>query len=71
MVLNEKDQERIRKELEGLIDSVGMAVTLDSLAWVCAVKAEHIEEHWQDAPLAKEWWDLSKRIGRIESSCNV
>jgi hypothetical protein len=41
--------------LEGLVDEVGLASLLGSLAEVCRAKADHVASAWQDYELARQW----------------
>lgn len=41
--------------LEQIIDGNSLAKVCDMLAGICGQKAAHIEENWQDGPLAKKW----------------
>lgn len=41
--------------IESLIDQHGLSYVATLLAEVCSAKADHIEENWQDAPLAQLW----------------
>ncbi len=36
-------------ELEAMIDSNGLVAVLDALADICAEKAAHLRENWQDS----------------------
>lgn len=47
-------------QLEAIIDSYGLEMTLHTISDICHDKASHILENWQDSPLAKEW----DKIGR-------
>lgn len=52
-------------QLEALIDAVGLATLLDGIDIVCAGKAEHIEENWQDSGLARTWRKAGEATGRF------
>jgi hypothetical protein len=52
--------QNVQDALEAILDAVGVVGILDALSTVCAVKAEHVRESWQDEPLAREWAQLSK-----------
>lgn len=49
--------------IESLIDQYGVSAVLDSIAEICALKAEHLRTNWQDETEAKEW----ERIGNAVS----
>lgn len=46
-----------------MIDQYGVSAVLDSIAEICALKAEHLRTNWQDETEAKEW----ERIGNAVS----
>ena len=41
--------------LEAMIDAATLPQVLLTLANICADKAQHIRENWQDQPLAERW----------------
>lgn len=43
------------KALEAALDSRGLARVLHDLAGICADKATHVREAWQDRLLADRW----------------
>lgn len=45
----------IAEQLEAMIDSIGLAKLLDTIAIVCLEKSEHVLTNWQDKTLAKQW----------------
>jgi hypothetical protein len=49
-------------QLEAMIDKYSLAKVCDMLAGICGEKASHIEENWQDYPLAKRWDHASSRF---------
>lgn len=55
-------------ELEALVDTYGLRYVLAELASICAGKAQHIRETWQDEPLARAW---DKAGGRVTSAANT
>lgn len=54
--------------LEGLIDSHGLAVVVDAVARVCALKADHIDENWQDEVSAEIWRRAARTISKTALS---
>lgn len=50
---------------EMLIDRRGIGNVLMQLSELCGLKAEHIANNWQDAPLAKRWATLEGALGVI------
>ncbi len=50
--------------LEALIDSYSLSDVLEALSQVAYAKAEHIEAHWQDSPLASAWHKAGERLGQ-------
>lgn len=57
-----------RDHLESLIDRHGVALTLVMIAEICADKAEHIEENWQDTLEAKTWRKVGKRVDQCSQT---
>ena len=53
--------------LELLADQIGLANLLDQLADICAEKAEHVANNWQDATLAAEW----RRAGAVLATAST
>jgi hypothetical protein len=53
---------------EGAIDSHGLANVIDALAEICAEKADHIRENWQDGQTAGPWSRMSERLRAAEIS---
>jgi hypothetical protein len=50
------DEERVAlATLERLIDTHTLHGVTRMLADICELKAQHIEENWQDRNLAREW----------------
>lgn len=48
--------------IEQIVDAHGVENTLRLLAEICADKAGHILDNWQDEKLAKKWAMASKRL---------
>jgi hypothetical protein len=42
--------------LEKLIDSYSLRAVLDHIGDICRIKGTHIEDNWQDGPLARRWY---------------
>ena len=51
MALSQVDMDR----LEAMVDNVGLSWVVDALAEICFLKADHIEQTWQDRALALAW----------------
>lgn len=43
------------EQLEAIIDSIGLAMTVRAISTICYEKAEHIATNWQDASTGKVW----------------
>lgn len=50
------------RTLEDIVDRSSVYAVLCSLARICAAKAEHISDAWQDTRLARVWMRGSVRI---------
>ena len=50
-----KTRGELRETLEGMVDAATLAVVLQELGEVCAEKAEHLRENWQDSESARSW----------------
>lgn len=50
-----KPTEAEKLEIERMIDALSVYWVLHTIAEICAAKASHVAEHWQDMPLAKAW----------------
>jgi len=53
MTRNPTDEEL--KQLETLVDGIGLHEVAIALMNICFDKAEHVLTNWQDQDLAKEW----------------
>lgn len=51
--------------LEQLVDDYGLQIVLETLAGVCALKTEHLEENWNDARGGELWERARKRIAAM------
>jgi hypothetical protein len=54
-----------RDTLEQLIDRTNAATVLDAIAEICAGKALHIQENWQDEKTARPWERASTAVTRL------
>ena len=43
------------RQLEALVDGIGLHEVATALMNICFDKAEHVLTNWQDQDLAKEW----------------
>ncbi len=53
--------------LEAIIDRTSLARTLEALAHICAQKSRHIEENWQNQPLARRWERAGNMIDKTSA----
>ena len=58
-------------DLEKLIDQTSLAKVVDMLAGISGLKADHIAENWQDAPLASKWQSASNRLHALSEKFRV
>ena len=56
--------EEMKGKLEQCVDDAGLETTLALLADVCAEKAQHIRECWQDEQLARTWDRAARAVLR-------
>jgi len=47
--------DELSKSIESMIDTHGILGVIDALSNVCQLKAQHLEETWQDSEAVKEW----------------
>ena len=75
--INHKGKSAMRKnpsaksyeyELEEIIDKFGLQRTVEALAEICHLKAEHIEENWQDNYMARAWRKAAGSVYRCSQS---
>jgi len=59
-----KKKQDLADILEQQIDRYTLTVVLDALEEVCFMKAQHLEENWQDKASAKAWHDAAMRLDR-------
>lgn len=67
MTLNEKRKEN----LESMIDGSSVSEVLDLLGTICAEKAQHIRENWQDEPMAQRWERAGWQCDRLSDSTRL
>lgn len=53
-------------QLEGMIDTAGLAGVLDMLGQICLEKADHLRANWQDERAAQVW-DQQARMLALRS----
>lgn len=58
-------EKQIEETIEALIDKHGLAAVTHALSCVCAQKADHIRETWQDLRLAQTWQRASGQAERL------
>lgn len=56
------DQTERERELEDVVDALGLIGVCQALAEICSAKAEHIRTNWQDEPLAKAWGRAARQL---------
>jgi len=61
-----KTEQTLIEQLESLVDSNSVARVLECLSDVCHLKAQHIEENWQDEALAKLWTKAGVKINQLQ-----
>jgi len=59
------DLEKMRDELEDMIDKSSLDDVLEMLVEICYEKADHMRHNWQDEASAKQWERWGKKISRI------
>jgi hypothetical protein len=53
--------QKTQDELESIIDKQGLCTLLTAIADICALKADHVRENWQDNTTAKAWdWNAEQ-----------
>lgn len=52
----------LNRTLEQLIDMDGLVGIIDRIGQICAEKASHVAENWQDGALSGEWQVASERL---------
>lgn len=56
----------LQEQVEKLVDSSSVKRVVDALATTCYLKAQHIEENWQDRLLAKIWERAARILDRVK-----
>jgi hypothetical protein len=51
--------------IEELVDKKGLGYVLEELGNVCDMKADHIQENWQDPQLARVWRRAAKILEAV------
>jgi hypothetical protein len=54
-----------RDDLEQILDRTGVKGLFEALAEIASEKESHVEENWQDRPLARRWGKLSGRFEKL------
>lgn len=54
-----------KTDLELLIDRVGLAAVVQTLAEICFEKADHIRTDWQDGATARPWDKDGKKLSSL------
>lgn len=57
-------QDELIEALETLVDKHTLREVVDALSLVCTLKAEHIEDNWQDIRTASVWERAAKVLRR-------
>lgn len=61
----------IAEDLEAMINRSSLLHVVSALVLICAEKAEHVREHWQDETAAKSWDRdarlLEKILGKLDN----
>ena len=58
-------------ELEGMVDKVGLRNVLYALSRICAGKADHIVESWQDRTTAAVWYAMSSKLDALAAKVRI
>lgn len=66
--MNASQTKTLIELLEPLVDTHGLSAVLHEVERLCAQKAAHIHENWQDAALANEWEAAATKIGLMADS---
>lgn len=62
--------DRETDRLEELVDAVTLEHVLGALAFVCLMKADHIEESYDDRGLAKIWRQMANKLQNAAVQAN-
>lgn len=52
-------------QIEKIIDRVGLAQLTEAIAAIAVQKSLHVEENWQDVPLAKVWTRVARKFDKL------
>jgi hypothetical protein len=52
-------------ELEVMVDRISLQTVIEALAHICWLKAEHLQENWQDNAGARAWLKDAKKLDRV------
>jgi hypothetical protein len=52
-------------ELEVMVDRTSLQTVIEALAHICWLKAEHLEENWQDEQSARAWKRDARKLDRL------
>lgn len=55
------------EHLEQLIDSYGLPRLLGTLSDIAYLKAEHIQNNWQDNTLSKQWVRIGDKLAKLST----
>lgn len=62
------DPRETEREIESVIDRVGLPDMISIMADVCVAKADHIDTNWQDRALARVWDRASKALDKLSAT---
>lgn len=55
------------ERLERLVDETSLRDVLEALSDICAKKAEHVSNNWQDEALAKLWSQCASAMRNVSN----
>lgn len=55
----------LSESLENYVDQFSLEAILNALSEICALKAQHLQEYWQDEELAKPWLRDSRKLDKL------
>lgn len=58
-------ERELADQIEAIVDRETMENTLNALLQVCISKELHVEEDWQDKPLARRWKKLAIALDKL------
>lgn len=53
------------RDLERIMDSLGMAELLAAIARIATEKQDHVASNWQDRALAKRWGAIAAQLEKL------